>query len=370
MTPPGAQAPAGLPGALVVGTGLIGTSVALSLRRVGLVPLLSDRDPGALAVALRRGAGTALESSGAAGDGPAGEQVGLVVVAVPPMMTAAVVADSLDRFPKATVTDVASVKSPILAALAGHPGISRYVGGHPMAGREVSGPAGARSDLFDDRPWVICAHGGASEGAVKGVAAMVRATRALAIELDPDTHDQAVALISHAPQVVSSLLAARLVGAPDDAVAIAGQGLRDMTRIAASDPRLWTEILAANAGPVADVLDDLQADLDGVRSALRSGQRAAVAEVLAAGNRGRDRVPGKHGGGLQAFAELPVLVADRPGELSRLFAAVEGAGVNVEDARIEHVLGRPTGVVELTVPAQSGPRLANVLRSAGWSVRG
>jgi prephenate dehydrogenase len=217
---------------------------------------------------------------------------------------------------------------------------------------------------------VICEHPGSSEHTFGVVRDLVQATRALPIRLAPTPHDQAVALVSHVPQLVSSLLAAQLVTAPEESVAIAGQGLRDMTRIAASDPVLWTEILTANAGPVADVLAGLRTDLDVVLAALAGAERGPVAAALAAGNVGRDRVPGKHGAAPQETAVLPVLVADRPGELSRLFAAVDAAGVNVEDARIEHVLGRPTGVVELSVPARLGPRLANGLRTAGWSVRG
>jgi prephenate dehydrogenase len=355
------------PPTLIVGSGLIGASIGLALRRVGQVPWLADRDPEAVTVAARRGAGQPWPEPASGTSMPA---VGLVVVAVPPMTTAQVVAAALAEHPEAVVTDVASVKAPVLRALAGNPGLDRYVGSHPMAGREVSGPGAARADLFDDRPWVISTHPGNTGRALSAVRALVQATRALPIELEPAAHDRAVALISHVPQVVSSLLAAQLVGAPEDAVAIAGQGLRDMTRIAASDPGLWTQILTANRGPIAEVLGGLRADLDMVLAALQGAQPGPVTTALLAGNAGRKRVPGKHGTAAEETVVLPVLVSDRPGELSRLFAAVDAAGVNVEDARIEHVLGRPTGVVELSVPARHGPRLANNLRSAGWSVRG
>lgn len=354
------------PQPLIIGTGLIGTSIGLALRRVGVVPWLDDRDEEALAVAARRGAGHRLPPEGRV-------EVGLVIVAVPPGATAKVVAEALVRYPAAVVTDVASVKAPILAesAVAAPAAIGRYIGSHPMAGREVSGPQAARSDLFDDRPWVICAHPGNGEREARAVQALVKSCGAIPVPLAVADHDQAVALISHAPQLVSSLLAARLVGAPEDAVAIAGQGLRDMTRIAASDPALWREILLANADPIRGVLAALREDLDDVLAALEAGQERPLSHVLAAGNAGRARVPGKHGvRDGAATAVLPVMVSDRPGELSRLFAAIDAAGVNVEDARIEHVLGRPTGVVEVSVPAADAPRLGNGLRSAGWVVRG
>ena len=375
---------------LIVGTGLIGTSLALSLRRRGVAVWLADRDPDAVAVAVARGAGEALpvevggeprapqpEPAPAPGPtpapGPGRPRPRLVVVAVPPAVTAAVVADALRRFPGAVVTDVASVKVPIHRALvAAGVDASRYVGGHPMAGREVSGPAAARADLIDDRPWVITPHPGADEAAVDAVQELALAARALPIVMPAAEHDRAVAVVSHTPQILSSLLAARLLDSSDTVVSIAGQGLRDMTRIAASDADLWVEILSANATPVAAVLGALRADLDSLLHALGSidqGGQDVLAEAMRRGNAGRDRVPGKHGARPSPTAVVPVAVPDQPGELGRLFAAVAEAGYSVEDVRIEHVLGRPTGVVEITVGEVSAVPLSEALGAQGWDVR-
>lgn len=349
---------------LVVGTGLVGTSVALGLRRAGIPVWLRDRDPEALAVAVDRGAGVRE---------PQEARPGLVVVAVPPAATAGAVGDALLRFPDAVVTDVASVKVPIQRALlaAGVP-IGRYVGGHPMAGREVSGPAAARADLIDDRPWVIAPHPSADPAAVDAVRALATAVRAVPVVMPAPDHDRAVAVVSHAPQVLSSLLAARLLDTTDVTATIAGQAMRDMTRVAASDPGLWIDILAANAGPVAGVLDALRQDLARVVDALASidrGGHEVVADALRRGNAGRARVPGKHGAPGVPTAVVPVVVPDRPGELGRLFAAVAEAGMSVEDVRIEHALGRPTGVVEMAVAEASARPLAEALRTGGWDVR-
>jgi prephenate dehydrogenase len=367
---------------LIVGTGLIGTSLALSLRRRDVVVWLADRDPDAVSVAVARGAGEPVpdEVWGAVGlgvaagvDGARRAQPGLVVVAVPPAVTAAVVADGLRRFPGAIVTDVASVKVPIHRALvAAGVDASRYVGGHPMAGREVSGPAAARADLIDDRPWVITPHPGAVEAAIDTVQELALSARALPIVMPAAEHDRAVAVVSHTPQILSSLLAARLLDSSDTVVSIAGQGLRDMTRIAASDADLWVEILAANATPVAAVLGALRADLDALLHALGSidqGGQDVLVEALRRGNAGRDRVPGKHGARPSPTAVVPVAVPDQPGELGRLFAAVAEAGYSVEDVRIEHVLGRPTGVVEITVGEVSADPLSKALGEQGWDVR-
>ena len=356
---------------LIVGTGLIGTSLGLSLRRHGVEVWLTDRDPESVAMAESLGAGRAVAGSDFGGS--ATPHPGLVVVAVPPAATAGLVAEHLGAHPQAVVTDVASVKVPILRALvAAGVDVSRYVGGHPMAGREVSGPAGARADLIDDRPWVITPHDGGDEAAVRAVQELALAARALPILMPAAEHDRAVAVVSHTPQVLSSLLAAQLLDSSDTVVSVAGQGLRDMTRIAQSDPRLWVEILSANATPVAAVLGAVRADLDSLLHALGSidqGGEDLLTEALRRGNAGRDRVPGKHGARRSPMAVVPVAVPDQPGELGRLFAAVAEAGFSVEDVRIEHVLGRPTGVVEITVGRSAADPLADALVADGWDVR-
>ncbi|WP_088318710.1 prephenate dehydrogenase [Kineosporia sp. R_H_3] len=368
---------AGLPTVKVVGTGLLGTSVGLGLASGGARVLLSDPSPTALALARDLGAGTAA----AGGDGA---DVGLVVVAAPPDVTADVVLAELAAHPAATVTDVASVKSGILAEVAARGGdLSRYVGGHPMAGRERSGPVAARGDLFIGRPWVVCAGEKADGDRVDLVRRLALALGATPVVMGAEEHDASVAVVSHVPQVAASLVAARLRTAPEGAVGLAGQGLRDVTRIAGSDPLLWAQILSANAAPVLDVLTALRADLDGVIAGLASiaaeggpgdgappalGARAAVAKVVADGNVGRERIPGKHGGQATRYAVVTVVVPDAPGSLARLFADIGDAGVNVEELALEHAPGRAVGLVEVSVLPAVRERLEAALDAAGWKV--
>lgn len=363
--------PGGIDGSvLVIGTGLIGTSVALSLRRAGVDVVLSDVDAEHLAVARAAGAGRDLSDA----DRPA-----IVVVAVPPRHASSVLAAASERWADATLTDVTSVKERvILEAVAAGADPLRLVGGHPMAGREVSGAAGARADLLDDRLWVLTPLEATGIDHVRRVHRLVAACGALPIEMGLAEHDAAVALVSHTPQVLSSVLAGRLVASDLDHVRIAGQGLRDMTRIAGSNVAMWSDILASNAGPVADVLDGVVADLQRTVDALRRLEQQdeadrgadAVAGVLRAGVEGQSRIPGKHGAAPSAFREVGVVVADRPGELARLFVAVGDAGVNLEDIRIEHVLGRPSGLVALFVRPEAGDRLIAALGASGFDVRG
>jgi prephenate dehydrogenase len=203
------------------------------------------------------------------------------------------------------------------------------------------------------------------------VSDLVRACGAVPVRTDAASHDRWVALISHAPHLVAAAMAARLETAPADALELAGQGLRDVTRIAAGDTGLWTQILAANAVPVAEVLAEVAADLTDAARALTDleyGEKSVVG-LLDRGQAGVARIPGKHGGAPRQFAVVQVVIKDQPGELARLFQAAGAAQVNIEDVRIEHSPGLPVGVAELSVrPAEAGP-LLDALEAGGWPVR-
>jgi prephenate dehydrogenase len=368
----------------IVGTGLLGTSIGLGLRSLGVKVLLSDPSPTALALARDVGAGQ---------PDPGDEPVDLVIVGAPPDVTAVVVGQELGRHPEATVTDVASVKSGIWTALRDQGGdLGRYVGGHPMAGRERSGPVASRADLFLGRPWVVCPAAGPDLTDLTGLTgpggrpdpARVETVRRLAVALGASPvlmpaaeHDEAVALISHVPQVAASLVAARLAKASDPAVGLAGQGVRDVTRIADSDPALWAQILAANAIPVGRALRDVRADLDGVIEALDAlggapdgaiGARAAVARMIAEGRAGRERIPGKHGEPLTRYAVVTALLPDKPGQLARLFNDIGAAGINVEEFGLEHSPGQKVGLAGVSVLPKARDTLEKALVERGWHV--
>lgn len=351
--------PQPLPGpVLVVGAGLIGTSVGLALTRSGLGVHLDDADARMVRVASSLGAGSADPV-----DAPT-----LVVVAVPPDHLGEVVADALTRWPEAVVTDVGSVKVKPLAdvrALVPADLLVRYVGSHPMAGSERTGPIAASADLFDGRAWAVTPHGTAAPSAVRRVEALVAACDAVLVSMDPADHDAAVARISHLPHVLSALAAARLVDAPADHLTLAGQGLRDVTRVAGGDPALWQQILSANAVSVSALLRDVRGDLDRLIAEL-DGSAPSLQPWLARGVAGTTTIPGKHGGPVRTEAPVFVVVPDRPGELARLFAETGAAGVNIEDIRIDHDPGRPAGLVELSVGEGAADGLVAALEAQGW----
>ena len=367
----------------IVGTGLIGTSLGLALSRTGALVSLDDPSTTACALARDLGAGVLAAEVTAA---PA-----VVVVAAPPDAVAAVVVRELAAWPEAVVTDVASVKLAVLdevSALGGD--LRRYVGSHPMAGRERSGAIAAQADLFEGRSWVVAPGPEAGEAATAAVRDLALAVGAAPTRMTPGAHDAAVAAVSHVPQVAASLVAARLRDLPDSAVALAGQGLRDVTRIAASDPMMWTQILAGNAPALRVVLEQLAADLDDVLQAVRQlddasvasggpaaagapvstgrGSRAVLARAVASGNAGHARIPGKHGAAPTAYATVTVLVPDEPGALGRLLHDVGEAGINLEDLHLEHGIGAPVGLAELAVLPAAAEPLTTALLQRGWRV--
>lgn len=346
---------------LIIGTGLIGTSIAMSLQAQGRTVFLADSNEEALA--------TAIAKSGAHTFSP-DQHVDLVIVATPPSTVAQVLRQAAKDHPDAVLTDVASVKSSILAALADEPStvFSRIVGGHPMAGREVSGAQSAQSNLFVDRPWVLTRNEHTSEQAFAVVRQLAVDLGAVPFERTAAEHDQAVALISHTPQLLASILASRLVDAPQSHVDLAGQGIRDTVRLASSDATLWADILASNADEVADQLAGISRRIDEVVQALTAGDDAAVSTVLGLGNAGVQKLPGKHGTGSRQDALVVVRLEDKPGELARLLAATANANVNIEDVRIDHSLGRMTGLVELTVGRDAQQSLTETLGEHGFIV--
>ncbi|MFJ8782983.1 MULTISPECIES: prephenate dehydrogenase [unclassified Streptomyces] len=357
--------------ALVVGTGLIGTSAALVLAGRGVTVHLADHDPEQARTAAALGAGT-----DEAPEGP----VDLAIVAAPPAHVAGVLADAMRRGVARGYIDVASVKGGPRRELEGLGlDLSSYIGTHPMSGREKSGPLAASADLFEGRPWVLTPTRDTDTEVLNLALELVSHCRAVPVVMDADAHDRAVALVSHMPHLVSSMVAARLQHAEEAAVRLCGQGIRDVTRIAASDPGMWIDILSANPGPVADLLTDVAGDLEETVRALRALQSAdeakrlegtsGIEDMLRRGNAGQVRVPGKHGSAPRVYEVVAVLIDDQPGQLARIFADAGRAGVNIEDVRIEHATGQQAGLVQLMVEPSAAPVLAASLRERGWAIR-
>jgi len=351
---------------LIIGTGLIGASIGQCLSAHDIEVFLADVDHANAVVAASRGAGVVAK--------PRPEAVKLVVVATPPACVAEIVLDALHRYPNAVVTDVASVKASIEAAVLIGCGsderrheVYRYVGSHPMAGSQHAGPLTAEPGLFVDRTWVVVDRHDQDASAVKAVQALIEMCGAREVDLDAVTHDRAVAAVSHLPQLMASLTAARLLDDVPADLTLAGQGVRDVTRIAASDVGMWRQIVAANTAAVRDQLRAVQADLDVLIDQLDDS--AVVEDLLSRGRAGAAALPGKHGRAASELVSVVVQIPDTPGALAHLFADIDAEGVNVEDLNIEHDPVREAGFLAVAVTPERAEPLADALRGRGWLVR-
>jgi prephenate dehydrogenase len=348
------------PAIKIVGAGLLGTSLGLALKKHGITAGLTDQSKANLRLAIEYGAG--IEANG---------EPDLVIVCVPPDLTAEVVVRELAAHPNATVTDVASTKGEIASAVTE---LStqhfRYIGSHPMAGREKGGPGKARADLFFARPWVITAGTDSEPSRIEQIRDLALRLGALPRVMTTLDHDAAVAMVSHLPQLTASLLASRLTQARPEQLELAGQGLRDTTRIAASDPDLWTQILSQNSSEVAPLLKLLASDLAELSESLenpeQTGSLAKLHGLLERGNQGAAKIPGKHGGKYAEYELITVIIDDSPGALASLLTFIGAIDVNIEDLKLEHSPGAEIGLVELQVLPKSSKQLVQSLTEAGW----
>ncbi|XCB30066.1 prephenate dehydrogenase [Arcanobacterium hippocoleae] len=344
---------------LVIGTGLLGTSIALRLRQGGIQVYLADSSPVAARLAQDLGAGRAEPVANPR----------LVVVAVPPDVTAAVVADTLEKYPEAVVTDVSSVKGIVLDVIADHPDAKRFVGSHPMAGKERSGAVAADADLFMGRPWVIVPTEKSGRSALRMIQNLAVDMGGAVINMSAVEHDHAVSVVSHLPQIMASLVASQLREETADSLSLSGQGLRDVTRIAKSDPLLWTSIISANRKEIAQALKNVQDELQELINAVESGGALnQISRVIAQGNDGVLRIPGKHGGAPARYNEVTILIPDQPGEMGRLFAEIGQIGVNIEDFSLEHSVGQPVGRAVISVIPAHTRELELGLTARGWQI--
>jgi prephenate dehydrogenase len=347
---------------LVVGAGLIGTSVALAAGAAGYEVWVDDADAERTRTAVELGAGRPRAE--------AADRFDLAVVAVPPSKVAEVVADLIRSGIAATVTHVSSVQlkpqQEVEALLGAN---ERFVGSHPIAGTERSGPHHASAELFRQRPWVVCPTVSSAERSVAAVERLGQACGALVRTRSAADHDALMARLSHVPQLLASALAGTLVDLDRADVGLAGSGIRDTSRLADSDPQLWAEIVAANPVEVAAGLAAVTGPLLALQAALSAGEPAAlgaVRDLVTAGRQGRERLGGKHGQAAVRWATVTVVVADEPGGLARLLADAAAGGVNVEDIRVDHAPGQPLGIVELDVAPGGGSVLEHELEARGW----
>ena len=339
----------------IVGSGLIGTSIGLALVQQGVSVQMVDSVPGSQALA---------------NDLVGGVEVidpQLVIFALPTSRLSLVIQHEISINPHSTFMDVGSVKTEVELYVKGFSGLSkRFVPTHPMAGREIGGAGSARADLFQGRSWILTPSEEIEQAAKDLVLELITMLGATPIELNAHAHDQAVAKISHLPQIAASLVAKQLIGTPAEWMELAGQGLRDTTRIAGSDEGLWKEIIFSNREELRGLLINLQSDVEAMIKALEDP--TAIAELIAAGRRGKAAIPGKHGGVAREYSYLPIVIDDKPGQLGAIFNECAAMEVNVEDLNIEHSPGQLSALITLALSQPDAEKLSAHLSSIGWNV--
>jgi prephenate dehydrogenase len=349
----------------IVGTGLVGGSVGLALRRQGVTVIGYDRDAARLERAVAIGAVD--EAASSVGATAAGTDV--VLVAVPVGHVAEVVIEVLDAGAPA-VTDVGSVKAPIVAAVrAARPELAaRFVGGHPMAGSEQEGPDGADADLFVGATWVLTPTEHTDMAAFTTVRSLIGLVGPEMLAVSPEHHDALVAVVSHVPQLAATTLmdvAATRGEEHATLLRLAAGGFRDMTRIASGHPGIWPDICVANRDAIVTALDAYLDALSSVREMVSGGDRGGLLELLERARVARRSLPL----GIptdEALAELRVPILDRPGSLAEVTTLAGGMGVNISDLEIAHSIEGGGGVLVVVIPARDADAFLVALTARGY----
>ena len=339
----------------IVGSGLIGTSIGLGLVQRGIAVEMIDSDLSAQALAMDLTGGAVVPDPD------------LVVLALPTSAISQVIRKEIVINPHSTFMDVGSVKNEVVLEVETFSGLStRFLPTHPMAGREIGGASSARADLFQGRSWILTPEADCAPESKSLVLELISILGATPIELSAVDHDAAVAKISHLPQIAASLVAKQLIGTPEEWMELAGQGLRDTTRIAGSDEKLWKEIIYSNRAEISELLISLQNDLTQMIAAL--DDPAKIASLIAAGRVGKEMIPGKHGGKAREYSYLPIVIDDKPGQLGAIFNECAAMQVNIEDLNIEHSPGQLSALITLALSSHDAEKLSAHLTSIGWNV--
>ena len=339
----------------IVGAGLIGTSIGLALSAKNIPVEMIDVDS--------RNQGLAQDLTGAISI----SDPELIILATPLRALSQVINEQYALNPNSTFMDVCSVKvEPLRKVQASKLPLKQFVGTHPMAGREVGGAESARADLFLSRSWIITPDAQTDPAATTKVKALIQLLGATCVELDAASHDAAVARVSHLPQIAATLLAGSLHGVAPEWLDLAGAGLRDTTRIAASDENLWKEIISSNSKEIKGLLISLHNELGAMIEVVDDQEK--IAAIIRKGRDGRNLIPGKHGGKAREYTYVPIVIDDKPGQLGAIFNECAAMSVNVEDLAIEHSPGQLNALITLALSADDAVKLSNHLSSIGWNV--
>ena len=345
----------------IVGTGLIGASIGLAAKRAGVAEVVGvDADEDAAQLALQRGALDAVTDE-VDGD--------LVVVAVPVAELPRRVREVLEQTRDATVTDVGSTKGAVVAAAAGE---ARFVGGHPVCGSEARGPAHANGELFHGATWFLTPTAHTDAERYRMLHGFVSSLGAQPVAIDPRAHDRLVAMTSHLPHVLANVVlnqagATRIEG--HDPLAAAGGSLRDSTRVAGANPRIWVDIFLDNAEALRAALGEHRRRVERVEEALAAGDAGFLARWIAEAATNRRAMLADAYPDATDLHRVRVHVPDRPGVLAGITQALGAERINIEDFELRHVSAERGGTLTVLVAgAEQAARAAALLEAQGYGV--
>lgn len=341
----------------IVGSGLIGTSIGLCLKGAGINVEMVDIDPNTAKLAQDLVKSTPISTPD------------LIIVAVPIDVNQSEVIKQLNANQSSIVCDLASVKSDLILKVAElSDNAANFVSLHPMAGREMSGAQSARADLFTGRAWIAIDESTSSKKAKEIASELISVCGGSVYWMNASEHDQIVAKISHIPQILSTALAASLLNISEEKLNLSGQGLRDLTRLADADSKLWSQILLENRERLTPIISELVSQLEAVQENLSQNSAEKMRDFLTKGKSGKAKIPGKHGAKAREYSFLPIVIDDKPGELARIFNECAKAAVNIEDLSIEHSPGQETGLITLALSSADCAKLSDHLEKLGFKV--
>lgn len=351
--------------ALIVGTGLIGGSIGLGLRKAGGTTVAgTDSSTSNAEAALAAGALDEVAPDVASGAADAD-----VIVVATPVGAILPTIEQLAASAKAgvVVTDVGSTKATIVTEAERLLGPGRwFVGGHPMAGTEGEGIASARGDLFDGALWILSPTATTNSDAYREVNTLVTKLGAQTLALHPAEHDRLVAFVSHLPYAIATALMTLAASEGDERLFRAAAGsFRDVTRTAGSNPRVWRDIFTTNRDAVVRELDQFASSLSSLRGAVADGRWDDFDALVDAARDARRRFPVKGERAPVDPVTIEIAIADRAGALAEVTTAVGEGGVNIEDLWVDHTPAG--GVLKILVDGhETAARAAELLRARGF----
>ncbi len=350
----------------IVGTGLIGASVGLAARRAGAERVTGwDPDPTHLDAAGERGAVEPAADLAAALEG-----ADLAVVAAPVTALPAQVRAVLDASaPSVTVTDVGSTKGGVCDAAAG---VGRFVGGHPICGSEARGPEWATAEIFEGATWFLTPVAATDPDSYTALHGFVSGLGAVPVAIAPEAHDRLVAVTSHLPHALANVLLNQAGGGKiegHDPLDAAGGSLRDMTRVAGANPRIWVDIFLENREALAGSLAEHRRRIEQVEAALAEGDAGFLARWIGEASANRRRLLETAYDDAGALQRLRIHVPDRPGVIAGIAQALGAERINIADFDLQHLSSERGGTLAILVAGESeAERAAALLEQQGYGV--